>query len=104
MKKGGIFELLCILWCFLLIPAFLLPEESIVGRIFLFIEAGLFILWLVWSLVKCFIVIFRDNTLSQLWEGFLDYIAETLDIIKVCLIIGLPLLIIAIAFYSSSDY
>ena len=103
MKKGGILELLCIFWCFLLVPSCIF-EGTTVGLVLIIIEGGLFAAWLVWALANCFIVIFRDTTLTELWEGFLNYLAETWEIIKFCLLIGIPLLVISVGMYWRRDY
>lgn len=90
--KNGFLSCGVLLWCFLLIPAFAIPwpDDSIIGLVLMGFELFSFIAWIIYSAVS----VLKEMSLSEIWEGFLDYIIETWQILKYYAIFLIVLLLI----------
>lgn len=91
MVESGCLPLVGLL--FVIIGCFL-PEEWLITLVFLIIGVIIFVAWIVLSAVT----VLKGCTLSELWHGFLDYLAETF----VMLIVTIAFFAIIIFFISIS--
>lgn len=76
----------------------LLPQECLISLIFLIIGAIIFFIWV----VLCIVVALKDCTLSDLWYGFLDYLAETFSMLKIVAVIFMIIVLFVFAYMQES--
>lgn len=85
---------LSLIGLFFIVIGCLLPEEWLISLIFLITGSVLFWAWA----VLCIVIVLKGCTLSDLWYGFLNYLAETFAILKMLAIVFVIMGFIALAF------
>lgn len=93
MVKSGCLPLIGVL--FVMIGC-VFPDDSFISNAMLILGFIIFLVWIIAAIAS----VIKDSSISELWNGFLDYLAETFEMLIVIIVLLAILLFLCSAFGS----